>query len=158
MQWTVDARVNCLAKGGGEKKRFQYCLNSYSSGEFLYFRAIPGHSGGNLVDPFLKDNPDNFTEYIYHIRNTFEMHSVIKSGLIPGERKPQKGQTVSVLHSREPDVCSIRCGRSSVRSGQTHNRTVQTHWESSSQHGKMVQFEACSEKGIAIPSNSITCN
>ena len=158
MQWTVDAWVNCLAKGGGEKKRFQYCLNSYSSGEFLYFRAILGHSGGNLVDPFLKDNPDNFTEYIYHIRNTFEMHSVIKSGLIPGEKKPQKGQTVSVLHSREPDVCSIRSGRSSVRSGQTHNRTVQTHWESSSQHGKMVQFEACSEKGIAIPSNSITCN
>ena len=29
LQWADDAWENCLAKGGGEKKRFQYCLNPY---------------------------------------------------------------------------------------------------------------------------------
>ena len=87
LQWTVDACRNWLAKGGGEKKRFQYCLNAYSSDKFLYFRAIQGHSGCNLVDPLLPDNvllPDDITEHIYHIGNVFEMHSIIESGLIPG--------------------------------------------------------------------------
>ena len=39
--WIVDAWVSFLAKGG-EKKRFQYCLNP-SSDKFLYFRAVQGH-------------------------------------------------------------------------------------------------------------------
>ena len=26
LQLTVSTRVNCLAKGGGKKRRFQYCL------------------------------------------------------------------------------------------------------------------------------------
>ena len=87
--WTVDAWVSFLAKGGGEKKRFQYWLDPYSSNQFLYFQAIQGHSGGNIVDPLLQDSallPDDLTEYIYHIGNAHEMHSIIKSGLIPGGR------------------------------------------------------------------------
>ena len=32
--------MDSLAKGGGRKKRFQYCLNPFSSNKFLYFRAI----------------------------------------------------------------------------------------------------------------------
>ena len=96
LQWTVKTWANSLAQGGGggggggEKKRFQYCLNPYSSNEFLYFRAIRGHTGGNLVDPLLQDTVllrDDFTEYIYHIGNAFEMHSIIKSGLIPGGKR-----------------------------------------------------------------------
>ena len=81
-----DAWVSLLAKVRGEKRRFQYCLNPFSSGKFLYFRAIQGHSGGNNVDPLLQDNallPDDFPEYIHHIGNAFEMHSIIKSGLFP---------------------------------------------------------------------------
>ena len=56
LQWTVDDWENCLAKGRGEKRRFQYCLNPYSSKKFLYFRAIQGHSGDNFVDPLLQDS------------------------------------------------------------------------------------------------------
>ena len=44
-EWTVDAWTTFLARGGGPKKRFQYCLNPNSSKHFLYFRAIQGHSG-----------------------------------------------------------------------------------------------------------------
>ena len=83
-EWTVDAWTTFLAKGGGPKKRFQYCLNPNSSKHFLYFRAIQGHSGGNLVDPTLQQNvllPDDFAEYISHIGNANELHSIIKSGL-----------------------------------------------------------------------------
>ena len=57
-------------KGGGAKKRFQYCLNPNSSNEFLYLRAIQRHSGDNAIDPELQDNvllPKGFTEYIYHV-------------------------------------------------------------------------------------------
>ena len=65
-----------------EKLKVKFCLNPYSADKFLYFRAIQGHSGDNIVDPLLQDNvliPDDFAEYIYHIGNAFEMHSIIKS-------------------------------------------------------------------------------
>ena len=44
--WSIQAWTTFLAKGGGQKKRFQYCLNLNPSEQFLYFRAIQGHSGG----------------------------------------------------------------------------------------------------------------
>ena len=50
-----------MARGGGSKKRFQYCTDA--SGDILYLRALQGHSGRNLVDPSLQDNvlfPDGF--------------------------------------------------------------------------------------------------
>ena len=58
-----DGRAQCQ-KAGGNKKRFQYCTDP--SGEILYFRALQGHSGRNLIDPSLQDNvliPDDFFEY-----------------------------------------------------------------------------------------------
>ena len=89
LQWSINDWIIFLAKGGGPKKRFQYCLNTNSSKHFLYFRAIQCHSGGNLVDPASQDNvllPDDFTEYFYHVGNVSEIHSIIRSGLIPGGR------------------------------------------------------------------------
>ena len=71
-QWSLDDWISALAKGGGAKKRFQYCVNPNSSNQFLYLRAIQGHSGDNACDPALQDNVlllKGFTEYIYHIGN-----------------------------------------------------------------------------------------
>ena len=79
--WSIEARISFLAKGGGPKKRFQYCLNPNSSKHFLYLRATQGHSGGTLVDPTLQDNvlsPNDFADYIYHIGNAHDMHSIIQ--------------------------------------------------------------------------------
>ena len=76
-------------KGGGPKKRFRYCLNPNSSKHIMYFRTIQRHSGGYLADPALQDNvllPEDFTEYIYHMVNVSETHSIIQSGLIPEGR------------------------------------------------------------------------
>ena len=43
--WSIEKWVSVLAKGGGQKKRFQYCLNPDYPYRFLYLRAIQGHSG-----------------------------------------------------------------------------------------------------------------
>ena len=84
-----------MAKGGGNKKRFQYCTGP--SGEILTLRALQGHSGRNLVDPSLQDNvliPDGFFKYIYDIACAINLHSIINSGLIPGGQNLSKRQTV----------------------------------------------------------------
>ena len=86
-QRSINDWITRLAKGGGPKKRFQYCLNPNSSKHFLYFRTIQGHSGGNLIDHHCKAMycyPMTFAEYIYHVGNVSAIHSIIRSGLIPG--------------------------------------------------------------------------
>ena len=63
--WSDEKWKSTMAKGGGNKKRFQYCTDS--SGTILYLRALQGHSGRNLKDPSLQDNvliPDDFFKYI----------------------------------------------------------------------------------------------
>ena len=95
LQWSIGVWISILAKGGGPKKRFQYCLKPNSFRNFLYFRAIQGHSGGNIIDPELQDNvllPEGFAEYVYHVRNVSEMHSIMRSGLIPGGRSFKRGR------------------------------------------------------------------
>ena len=47
-QWPIQTWISFLRKGGGPKRRFQYCLNLASPEHFLYIRAIEGHSGGAL--------------------------------------------------------------------------------------------------------------
>ena len=82
--WSDEKWKNSMAGAGGQKKRFQYC--SDSSEAILYFRALQGHSGRNLIDPSLQDNviiPDGFFNYIYHVRCAINVHSIINSGLIP---------------------------------------------------------------------------
>ena len=70
-------------------------MNPDSSKHISYIRAIQGHSGGIAIDPELQDNvlfPEGQTEYIYHVGNVSEMHSIIRSGLIPGGRSLKRGK------------------------------------------------------------------
>ena len=67
-RWSDEKWKSIMARGGGNKKRFQYCTDS--SGEILYLWALQGHSGSNLIDPSSQDNvliPDDFFKYIYHV-------------------------------------------------------------------------------------------
>ena len=94
-QWSLSDWISILAKGGGAKKRFQYCLNPNSSRHISYFRSIQGHSGGMAMDPELQDNvllPKGFTEYIHHVGNVSEVHSIIRSGFIPGGQSLKRGR------------------------------------------------------------------
>ena len=148
LQWTVKTWANSLAQGGGWKKRLQYCLNPFSSNEFLYFRVIQGHSGENVVDPLLQDNIVSGWFRRVHLpsENAYEMHSIIQCGLSLGGKSRQ---TVSVLHSREPDRHSTWSKRRWIRSGRTQNRTAQTHLEISPKYSIFVHFKAWSEKGVS---------
>ena len=96
--WSDDRWKACLAAGGGSKRRYQYC--SDNSGRILYFRALQGHSGNNLIDPTLQDNVvigSGIFHYIYHIGCAFNLHSVINNGLIPGGQDLSRRQTVFFL-------------------------------------------------------------
>ena len=73
--WSDEKRKSTVAKGGGNKKRFQYCTDP--SGEILYLRALQGHSERNHIDPTLQDNvviPDGFFRYIYHVGCAINLH------------------------------------------------------------------------------------
>ena len=97
--WSDEKWKSRVAKGGGNKKRFQYCTDP-SGQEILYLRALQGHSGRKLIDPSLQDNvliPDDFFEYIYHIGCAILSHTIIKSGLILGGQNLSKKETVFFL-------------------------------------------------------------
>ena len=81
-----------MAKCRGNNQRFQYCADP-SGQEFLYFRALQGHSGGNLIDLSSQDNvliPNYFFEYIHHIECAINLQFTTNSGLMPG------GQNLSI--------------------------------------------------------------
>ena len=99
--WSDEKWKSTMAKGGGNKKRFQYCTDP-SGQEILYLRALPGHSGRNLVDPELQDNvliPNDFFEYIYHIGCAINLHSITNSELIPGGQNFSKRQRIFITSS-----------------------------------------------------------
>ena len=78
---------------------------------------------------------------------------MIKIGLIP------RGKTFSPSEETDSQCSSLRSEEKTDledvprRSGQTQNRSVQKHLEIVSQYRRLVQFKACSDKGIAILSN-----
>ena len=96
--WSDDRWKACLAAGGGSKRRYQYCSDNL--GSIIYLRALQGHSGSNLIDPTLQDNvligPGIFL-YIYHVGSTFNLHSIVSNGLVPGGQNLSRRQTVFFL-------------------------------------------------------------
>ena len=91
-RWSGEMWESRMAGGGGRKKRFQYCTDP-SRQEILSLRALQGHSGRNPMDPSLQDNvpiPNDIFEYIYHIGCAVSVHSITKSGLIPGGQSLSK--------------------------------------------------------------------
>ena len=117
--WSDDRWISCLAAGGRPKRRYQYC--SDSSGTIVYFRALQGHSGPNLIDLSLQDNvisQSKFFQYIYHVGCAFNLHSIISSALIPGGQSSSKRHTVFFLlvdpmdkSHKDPDVIDLDAPR-----------------------------------------------
>ena len=107
--WSDEKWKKSMARGGGSKKRYQYCTDS--SGKIVYLRALQGHSGRNIIDPTLQDNViihSNFFQYIYHVGCAFNLHSIINSGLIPGGQNSSNRQTVFFLPVDPMDKKTIR--------------------------------------------------
>ena len=106
-QWSLEDWISTLAKGGGPKKRCQYCFNPHSSNQFRHLRAIQGHSGESAVDLALQDNvllPKGFTEYLYHVGNANELNSIIGNGLILGGKSLKRGRQ-AVFFTTEDENC-----------------------------------------------------
>ena len=81
--WSDDRWKVCLAAGGGSKRRYEHC--SDISGTILYFPALQGHSGHDLIDPTLQDYvliQCGIFHHIYHIGCALNLHSIINNGLI----------------------------------------------------------------------------
>ena len=113
--WSDDKWKKSMARGGGNKKRYQYCTDS--SGAILYLRALQGHSGRSLIDLTLQDNviiPSGLFQYIYHVGCAINLHSIINSGLIPGGQNLSNRQTVFFLpvdpmdkNHKDPDTIDL---------------------------------------------------
>ena len=151
IHWSDDKWKKSMAGGGGNKKRFQYCTDD--SGTIVYFRALQGHSGGNLIDPSLQDNvviPRKFFQYIYHIECAFNLHSIIiNSGLIPGGQKSSKRQTVSFLpvdpmdkSHKDPDEIDLNVPR---RAQYLHNA-----WKRHQDAVNWIDINLAIEKGLTF--------
>ena len=96
--WSDDRWKACLAAGGGSNRRYQYCSDNL--GSIIYLRALQGHSGSNLIDPALQDNvligPGIFP-YIYHVGSNFNLHSIIRNGLVLGGQNLSRRQNCVLL-------------------------------------------------------------
>ena len=98
--WSAEMWIDVLSKGGGQKKRFQYCLKPKCPEKLLFLRAIQDHSGkahsGNArINPALQDNvllPKDFTKYVYHVGNGKELRSIVRNGLVPGGFSTETGR------------------------------------------------------------------
>ena len=117
--WSDDRSKACLAAGGGARRRYQYCTDA--SGTIIYFRALHGHSGRNLIDPSLQDNvttQSKFFQYIYLVGCAINLRSIINSGLLPGSQKLSNRQTVFFLPvdpmdkvHKDPDTIDLEAPR-----------------------------------------------
>ena len=147
--WSDDVWKNKMARGGGNKKRFQFCPDP-SGQEILYLRALQGHSGRNSIDPELQDNvliPNNFFENIYHIGCAINLHSITNSGLIPGGQILSKKQTVfftsvDLMNKEHRDPTKLtwkhRVLHGTIRKG-----------------GRRVDIKTCSKERIEVLSNKM---
>ena len=137
-----------MAKGGGNKKIFQYCTDP--SGQIIYLRALQGHSGRNLIDPSLQDNvliPDDFSEYIYHVGCAINLHSINNSGLIPGGQNLSKRQTVFFTsvdpmdkERKDPETVDLKAPRLA--------RYMQTAWKKHQNAVYWVDIKLAQKKGL----------
>ena len=158
IHWYDDRWKACLAAGGRAKRRFRYCTDD--SGTIIYFRALKGHSGRNLIDPSLQDNvviQRGFFQQIYHIGCAFNLLSIINNELIPGGQNSSKRQTVFFLpvdpmdnEHKDPKVIDLNVPR--------HAQYLHNAWKRHQDAVYWVDINLAIEKRIEILSDSIECN
>ena len=148
--WSDDKWKKTMARGGGHKKRFQCCTDS--SGTIVYFRALQGHSGRDLVDPSLQDSviiPSDFFQFIYHVGCAINLHSIIRSGLIPGGQSLSQRQTVFFLpvdpmdkNHKDPDTTDLTVPR--------HAQYMHKAWKKHQNTVYWVDINLALKKGLTF--------
>ena len=148
--WSDGRWKVCFAAGGRAKRRFQYCTDV--SGIIVYFRALQGHSGRNLIDPSLQDNvvsQSGFFQHIYHVGCAFYLHSIINNGLIPGGQNSSKRQTVFFVpidpgdkSHKDPDEIDLNVPR--------HARYLHNAWKKHQDAVFWVDINLAIRKGLTF--------
>ena len=145
-----------MARGVGNKKRFEYCADSSGPG-ILYFRALQGNSGRNPIDPSPQDNVlilNNFFEYIYHIGCAVNLDAITNSGLILGGQNSSRDRltvfftAVNPMHKNHQDPIELDLTRPRLAS-------IKQKVESAPRYGVLGRYSACSTKRIEVLSNKI---
>ena len=104
------------------------------------FPTIQGHSGGKHTIPAFQDNvllPSVFAEHIYNVGSSYDTHSIIQSGFLPGGNDVKKRETCAVLYGREPNV-HRSLSRKGLRRDEAQDCSVQTQLENTSKHSVLV--------------------
>ena len=150
IHWSDDRWKACLAAGGEVKRRFQYCTDD--PGAIVYFRALQGHSGRDLIDPSLQDNvvvPSRVFQHIYHVGCAFNLHSIINSGLISAGQNSSKRQTVFFLlvdpmdkSHKDPKVIDLNVPR--------HAQYLHNAWERHQDAVYWVDSNLAIRKGLTL--------
>ena len=153
--WSDEKWKKSMARGGGNKKRYQYCTSS--SGAILYLRALQGHSGRSLIDPTLQDNviiPDGFFQYIYHVGCAINLHSIINSGLITGCQNLSNRQTLFFLpvdpidkNHKDLDTIDLSVPR--------HAQYMHKSWKKHQNTVYWVDINLALQKGLKFYQNTI---
>ena len=138
-----------MAKGGGNRKRFQYCTDPPRQ-EILCLRALQSHSGCNLIDPSLHDNvliPNDFFEYIIYIGCAINLHSITNSGLIPGGQNFEQ-QTDTIISAC--GSCEQRTQRSGDNSpgGTASCMVLVENVKEMSKHCVLGRQQTCSKEKL----------
>ena len=95
--WAIRAWLNYLPKGGGLRKRFQYCVDPFHADTILYIRAIQSNSGGKHINPTLQHNVQAYLSRWKLPRHALDHPICIDSGW----QRRQKRVTCGVLYGRE---------------------------------------------------------
>ena len=152
-QWSLEDWISILAKGGGAKNRFQYFLNPNSSNQFLYLRAIQGHSGDTAIDTELQDHvllPKGYSEYIYHVGNPSELNSIIRHGLIPGGRSLKRGRQAVYFTTVNPMEDVFGMGETPRDLTKPRIVPYKNTWKRLQNTVVLVQFEPRSRERLAF--------
>ena len=163
--WSANTWIDVLSKGGGQKKRFQYCLEPKFQEKLVYFLALQGHSGkaysGNArINPALQDNvlfPKDFTKCVLSRRKRkgIEINSAWRSGTRRIQHKNR--QTCRILYRCEPDGQWTGLKGNLLRFIESKNRAFQKYLETTSGYGILVQFIARSRRRTVTLPNKFQC-
>ena len=91
--WSIRTWPNYLQRGGVAKKRYQHCVDPYSVDTI--FPSDNSKPFWTKTHWSYTDNvllPSDFAGHIYHAGSSYDLHSIIQSGLIPGSKDVKKGR------------------------------------------------------------------
>ena len=128
--WSDEMGKSTMAKGGGNKKSFQYCTDP-SRQEVLYLRTLQSHSGRNLIESSLPGHCVNSGQFLLvHLScrmcNQFTFHHQFRidtGGQILSKRQTVFFTSVDPVHreQRDPETVDLKPPRLA--------RYLQTAWK-----------------------------